>query len=65
MFSNFYQLNSHNKIPVALVNLRWNICINRIENWISLNLVMVIKKRMFVDFLIGYIGPPDCVHYQM
>jgi hypothetical protein len=62
MFSNFYCLNLHHKIHVALANLQWNICINRIENWISLNLVMVIKKRMFVDFLIGYIGPPNCVH---
>ena len=24
-----------------------------------------IKKRMFVDFLISYIGPPKCVHYLL
>jgi hypothetical protein len=21
------------------------------------------RKSLFVDFLIGYIGPPNCVHY--
>ena len=30
----------------------------RIEDWTSSHLVMVIISACFVDFLIGYIGPP-------
>jgi len=32
MFSNFYQLDDHNKSHVALVNVQWNIWENWIEN---------------------------------
>jgi len=35
MFSNFYQLDSHNKTCIALANLRWNICKNLIGIWTS------------------------------
>ena len=36
-----------------------NICKSRIENWTYHDLVMVYQKCMFVDFLIGYTGPPN------
>ena len=42
MFSNFYQFYSHLKNHIASSNLRWNVCKNRIENRIFLDLVMVI-----------------------
>ena len=32
MFSNFYRLDLLKKTRVALANLRWNTCKNRIEN---------------------------------
>ena len=63
MFSNFYQLDLHNKTRVALANLQWNICKNQIENQTSSLFSYGYQKCMFVDFLIGYIGPPNCVHY--
>ena len=55
MFSNFYELDSHNNICVAPTNLRWNICKNRIENRSSPYLVMVIGSACLLIFLIGYI----------
>ena len=58
-FSNFYRLESHSKKCVALANLLWNICkklhppLSSYGYW----------KCMFVDFLIGYVGPPNYAHY--
>ena len=43
-FSNFYQLDLHNKTCVALANLRWSIIKNCIETWTSPHLVKVIKS---------------------
>jgi hypothetical protein len=64
VFPNFYRLGLHTKIHVALSNLQWNFCNIRIENRTSPYLAMVIRSAcLFVDFLIGYIGPPVCVHY--
>ena len=61
MLFNFYRFDLHNKTHIASKNLRWNICKNRIENWTSLGLVMIVG--MFVDFLVGYIDPsPNCIH---
>ena len=63
MFSKFYQLDVHNKTCVASANLiRWNIHKNWKGDWTFLDLNMVIGSACFVDFWIGYIGPPNCVH---
>ena len=63
MFSNLYHVDSSNKTCVALANLRWNICNNRIEKsnlpWFSCGY----GKCMFIDIWTGYTGPPNCVHY--
>jgi hypothetical protein len=64
MLSNFYRLDLHNKTCVALANLQRNMCENRIEHKTSHALVVVIGSAyIFVEFLIGYINPPNCVHY--
>ena len=44
VFSNFYQLDIHNKICVALANLQRNICKNRIENRMPPNLILIVKS---------------------
>ena len=52
MFSNFYLLDLHNKTYVSLANLQWNNCKkNWIKNWTLHDLVTIIDKCMFVDFL--------------
>ena len=61
MISNFYRLDSHNKTGVALANLHWNMCWNWTENQTSLDLIMIIGSSCFVDFLIEFIGLPNCV----
>jgi hypothetical protein len=35
----------------------------RLESRTSLDVDMIIGTRMFVDFLIGYLGPPNYVKY--
>ena len=63
MFSNFYQLDLHNKTQFALANSRCNIYKKSDQNldlpWYNYSN----QKYMFVDSLTGYIGPPNCVHY--
>ena len=58
MFSNFYQLELHNKAHVALANLQWIMCKNRIENRTSLALVMVIGSAclLFSQLVLGWWG---------
>ena len=40
-FFRFYRFHLHNKTRVALTNLGWNICKNRIKNWMFPDLVMI------------------------
>lgn len=47
MFSNFYQLCLHDKPRIASVDLQWNIDNNWIENWTSLDLVMIIENAIW------------------
>ena len=46
MFSNFYQLDSHNKTCVVTTNLQWDIC----KNQISHNLFMVTESARLLNF---------------
>lgn len=62
-FSNLYQLHLHNETCVALTNLQWNVCNNRIEIRPYLDLVMLIKSACVVDFLTGTTCPPNGVQY--
>ena len=68
--SNFYRLDLHNKTCIALANPQWNLlhrktCValsnlqrNICKNWIENRTSLENWKGMFVDFLIGHIGPP-------
>ena len=51
MFSNFYWLDLHKKIGVALANLWWNTWKNHTKNQISPNFNHGYWKCMLVDFL--------------
>ena len=44
MFSNFYWWDLHNIGHVALANMQWNNCKNRIDNELFVDLVMVIES---------------------
>ena len=50
------------KTRVAFASPWWSICKNQIQirtnRWFSYGY----HKCMFVDFFIGYVGPPNCVH---
>ena len=61
MLYNFYRLDLYNKTRVALANLhcknQWKLALPYF--------CYGYRKRMFVDFLIGYMLPSNCVHYWM
>lgn len=52
-FSNFHQLDIHNKTYVALADLQWNMTKIRIENQTSPGLVMIIESA---GLLISYMN---------
>ena len=56
MFSNFYRLDLHNKTRVTLENL---FVKNGLKRRPPLLVGYGYRKRMFVDFLTGYIGAPN------
>ena len=58
MFSNLYRLDMHKKTCVAIANLWWSISKTQVS-WFS----YAYWKRMFVDSLTEYFGPPNCVQY--
>ena len=53
MFSNFYRLDLHNKIHVAFSKFMMELLQNQIENWTSLDLVMVIGSACLLVFVLG------------
>jgi hypothetical protein len=65
MLSSFYQLGLHNKIGVALAKLQQDIYQIKLIETRNLPLFSyAYQKYVFVDFLIGYVCPPNCVHYR-
>jgi hypothetical protein len=65
ILSNFYPSDMQNETCgtcVAVANLRWNISKNRVENWSNPPCWSYdYQKRMVVDFLAEYIGPPNYI----
>ena len=53
MFSNFYRLDLNNKIHVAFSKFMMELLQNQIENWTSLDLVMVIGSACLLVFVLG------------
>ena len=53
MFSNFYRLDLYNKIHVAFSKFMMELLQNQIENWTSLDLVMVIGSACLLVFVLG------------
>jgi len=65
MFSNFYPLDWHNKTRVALPNLSETSANIELKIEPSLFQLWFSRKCMFVDYLIGYIGPFNYVNYRV
>ena len=63
MLSNFYWLGLHNKIGVAIAKLQQDIYKKHIETRNLPLFTYGYQKYVFVDFLIGYVCPPNCVQY--
>ena len=58
-FSNFHQLDLHNKLALQSTNLQRNIS----KNWTSLDLVMFIRNACLLISQLDTPSPPNRVHY--
>ena len=63
MFSNFHNLDLNNKTCVAIANMWWSINNSWIENWTSLDLVIIIRSACFLIPSLNKLGFHNCVHY--